>query len=155
MPCKLPALKGALARQTRLSNLMILFLGLWFILPYAMDKYRNEPFISTSLNYFSEKEISYIEDGISVKLPNRGSRNNYVMDEKNRIMCARNVVSFWNKSKKVIWHMNAFVGCEAPSVPFRVCSVFSIYSKSGIERKFGADNEFCTPMIYPKTNRTT
>lgn len=155
MPCRLPALKGAITRQTRLGNLMILFLGLWFILPYAMDKYRNEPSISTSLKYFSENEVSYIEDAISIKFHNRGSRNNYLIDEKDRIICAKDTISFWNLSKKTVWNMDAFVGCSAPLVPFKVCSVFSIYSKSGIERKFGADNEFCTPMIYPKVNRTT
>lgn len=155
MPCKLPALKDTIDRQTRLGNLMILFLAIWLILPYAIDKYRNEPSISTSLKYFSENEISYIEDAVSVKFPNRGSRNNFIIDDKDRIICAKNVISFWNQSKTSVWHMDAFVGCEVPLAPFKVCSVFSIYSKSGIERKFGADNEFCTPMIYPKTNRTT
>ena len=57
MPCKLPALKSAIARQTRLGNLIILLLASWLILPYTMDKYRNEPYISTSLKYFSENEI--------------------------------------------------------------------------------------------------
>ena len=142
MPYRLPALKETMDRQTRLGNLMILFLAIWLMLPYAMDKYRNEPSISTSLKYFSENEVSYIEDAISVKFPNRGSRNNFVMDEKNRIICVRNAVSFWNLSKTSIWYMDAFVGCKAPLVPFKVCSVFSIYSKSGIERNFGADSEF-------------
>lgn len=155
MSCKLPALKDTIARQTRLGNLMILFLAIWLILPYAIDKYRNEPSISTSLKYFSENENSFIEDAVSVKFPNRGSRNNFLMDDKNRIICAKNVISFWNQSKTTVWRMDAFVGCEAPLIPFKVCSVFSIYSKSGIERKFGADSEFCTPIIYPKTNRTT
>lgn len=155
MPCRLPAIKKTIERQTRLGNLIILLLAVWLIFPYAIDKYRNEPSISSSLKYFSENEISYIKDDISIKFPNRGSRNNFMMDDKNRIICAKNVVSFWNQSKATVWYMDAFVGCEAPLVPFRVCSVFSIYSKSGIERKFGANNEFCTTMIHPKTNEDT
>lgn len=150
MPCKLPALKGTLARQTRPGNLMILLLAVWLIFPYIIDKYRNEPSIFTSLEYFSENEVYYIKDSISVKFSNRGSRNNYLIDEKDRVICAKNAVSFWNQSKTTVWRMDAFVGCGAPLVPFKVCSIFNIYSKSGIERKFGANNEFCTPIIYPK-----
>ena len=154
MPCKLPALKDTIARQTRLGNLMILLLAVWLILPYALDKYRDEPSISTSLKYFSEEETSFIEDAVKVKFPNRGSRNNFIMDKDNRIICAKNVVSFWNQSKTTVWYLNAFAGCDAPLVPFKVCSVFSIYSKSGIERKFGANSEFCTHIIYPKIRTT-
>lgn len=154
MTCKLPALKDTIARQSRLGNLMILLLAVWLILPYALDKYRNEPSISTSLKYFTEMDTSFIEDSINVKFPNRGSRNNFIMDKDNRIICAKNIISFWNESKATVWYLNAFTGCDAPLVPFKVCSVFSIYSKSGIERKFGANSEFCTPIIYPK-NRTT
>lgn len=154
MPCKLPALKDAIARQFRLGNLMILLLAVWLILPYALDKYRNEPSISTSLKYFTEMDTSFIEDTVKVKFPIRGNRNNFIMDKDNRIICAKNITSFWNKSKTTVWYLNAFTGCDTPLVPFKVCSVFSIYSKSGIERKLGVNNEFCTPIIYPK-NRPT
>lgn len=146
---KLPALRDTFMRQTTIGNLIWIFLAIWILMPYSLDKWRNEPSISTALTLRMEDGEYIVGEYTQVKYPNRGLRNNILLDEKGRIMCAKNWVSFWNKNLTLFWHLPAFVGCEAPNVPFRVCSIFYVYTKSGIEREFGDKRDFCTQMMHP------
>ena len=151
MTCKLPALRGTFNRQSHKGNLAILFLAAWMVVPWAIDKWRGEPFISAVLaQEYDENGEVIIRENISVKYPNRGSRNNVAYDEKGRIVCLKNLVSYWNTSSQLVWYLDAFIGCQEPRVPYQVCTIFSVYSKGGIEKKFGAYKSFCTPMIHPK-----
>lgn len=151
MTCKLPALRGTVERQTRTGNLAILFLAPWMLVPYLVDKYRGEPYISVALSQeYNESGDSIINESIDVKYPNRGSRNNVVYDTNGTIICLKNLVSYWSESKSRSWYFPAFVDCNEPLVPYRVCTVFSVYSKGGIERKFGDNKDFCTDLITPR-----
>ena len=149
MTYDLPNLRSTARRQLRLGNMAIILLGVWLIMPYLVDRYRGEPTISTSLSAYSEADNVYIAETLTVKYPNRGTRNNIVLDEQDRIVCIKNFSSYWDVTKDYEWSMEAFTSCDTPENPFRVCSIFNVLGKSGIERKFGAGREFCTDMIYP------
>ena len=156
MTYKLPALKDTIVRQTRVGNLAVLFLAIVLMSTYALDKWRGEPFISAVLaQEYDENHNVLIREDINVKYPNRGSRNNVVYDQKGRIMCLKNLVTYWQESRQRIWYLEAFVGCEEPKVPFQVCTIFSVYSKGGIEKKFGGNRDFCTPFIFPEKEEKT
>lgn len=148
--CKLPALRNTFIRQTHIGHLAILFLAFWVFGQYGIDKWRGEPFISVVLaQEYDENHTVVIREDINVKYPNRGLRNNLAYDNQGRILCLKNIVSYWNKSRQRIWYLDAFLDCPEPRVPYQVCTVFSVYSKGGIEKKFGANKEFCTAIIQP------
>lgn len=150
MTYDLPNLRDTVRRQSRTGNLAILLLGAWLLVPYLMDRYRGEPTISSDLYAYMEDGIPFVQESITVKYPNRGSRNNILVDDEDRIVCARNAVSYWEQSQINQWYAEGFVGCDVPDRPYRICTVYSVASKSGIERKFGAGREFCTQMVYPQ-----
>lgn len=153
MTYNLPNLRETAKRQSGLGNVAILMLGAWLLFPYIVDRYRNEPAIFSELVAYTDEGVPFVHETINVKYPNRGSRNNLLLDEEGRIICARNAVSYWEKTQEYDWYASGFVGCELPDQPWRVCTIYSVASKSGIERKFGADREFCTEMVYPTEER--
>lgn len=153
MAHRLPALYDTFKRQTRAGNLVLILMAVWLIFPYTNDKLRGIPFISSELSFMYDDTKLYIRDNITIKYPNSGNRSNIIIDEDNKILCTKNWNYLWDKSQSTVWNMDAFVGCEAPDRPFKVCSVFSVNSRSGIERKFGGGLEFCTGIIDPNVVR--
>lgn len=152
MSCNLPALKKTFTRQSTAGNVVLLLIALWVFYPYLIDRYRGEPAIQSSLSHEFDDNAHYIHEITKVKHPNRGSRINVVYDNKDRIICSKNIVSYWDKDRDVTWNLKAFADCDASTSGIvRACSIFSVYSKSGIERKFGSDKSICTEFFMVGT----
>lgn len=149
MTYDLPNLRSTVQRHSRVGNLAILIIGAWLLIPYIIDRYLGEPAIASELYAYAENGEQFIKETVTVKYPNRGSRNAFLLDDKDRIVCVRNAVSYWEQTQVNDWYADGFVGCDIPDQPYRVCTIYSVSSKSGIERKFGAGREFCTDMVYP------
>lgn len=150
MICKLPALKSTVERQTTPGNIVLLFIASWIIMPWMLDVWTGQPSIYADVSYSRDSvDGVIIKDSISVKYMNRGNRLNYLVNNDNEIICMNDWEALWDKDRVRFWHLSAFVGCTEPKVPYKVCSIFSVRSQSGIERKFGENREFCTDMIEP------
>lgn len=150
MPYQLPAIKSLIDRQFTAGNIVLIIMAIWMLGPYVIDRARGEPAIQVKLTLQQEESEYFIKEDIRVKYPNRGVRTNVAVDSDDRILCANNYESYWDRSRFRVWSFRAFTGCNVPLVPFRVCSVFSVRSKSGIERKLGGDGEICSQAVVPK-----
>lgn len=153
MPNKLPALQSTYLRQTKVGNLCWIICALWIFYPYVNDRIRGEPAIASKLEYAIKDNQIILNESTYVKYPNRGSRNNVIYDSHDNIVCLKNISSIWDKSFDTKWTLNAYSGCNAyPDEPIKACTIFSIYSKSGIERKVGKDEPICTEYFTVKTD---
>ena len=150
MKCRFPTLKHTVERQTTPGNIVLLFIASWIILPWMLDVWTGQPAINAKVSYWRDSvDNIIIKDSVSVKYMNRGTRINYMINNDNEIMCMNDWDLFWDRDRLRFWYLSAFVGCVEPKVPYKVCSIFSVRSQSGIERKFGENYEFCTDVIEP------
>lgn len=143
---RLPNLKDTITRHKKPGNLAILILAIWLVIPYVIDKYRGEPYIHSSLFFLVQPTTTYILEEINVKHPNRGIKSVIVYDKENRIMCAKNFVSYWDKSYVRTWSIEAFTGCPEPQEDYKICNIFSLTGISGVERVYGTEENYCTSM---------
>ena len=156
MSCKFPAMQSTVERQSTPGNIVLLFIAFWVVMPWGLDVWRGQPAIQATVEYSRDAvDGVIIKDTISVKYMNRGTRTNYMINNDNEIMCMNNWNSFWDVDRVRLWHLSAFMGCGEPEVPYRVCSIFSVRSQSGIERKFGENRDFCTDVIEPLKEEKT
>ena len=149
MKTKLPALKDVVERHSSPTNVMVMLAAALVLTPYVVDRIMRQPLIDVQLTYVKPDpetgRTGIIRSKHDVSMAVRGQRHNIVYDNENNIICSKPYTWYWDKDAEATWSLSAFADCESvPLVPFKICSIFSLQSKSGIERKFGQDYEFCT-----------
>lgn len=144
---RLPNLTATLRRQLTPGSVVLLACAAIIFGPRAIDTIRGEPWINNEVTVVinSLGEL-VIEDVTFTNETVRGLRTNVVESEDGSIRCSTEHHNSWTGERKRFWSFTAFSSCLPPATPYRLCSRFSITSKSGRFRQFGP---FCSALTVP------
>lgn len=144
---RLPHLSASLHRQCTPGSLALLACAMILFGPRLVDHVLGEPWIDNELTVVVASTGGVaIEDIVTTTKTVRGLRSNSVEGQDGSILCSTEHHNSWLGSRKRFWSFRAFSGCNQPGEPYKVCSRFSISSKSGRFQQYGP---FCSKVTAP------
>lgn len=103
---------------------------------------RGRPWIDSTLTLRPGPSGPLVEDRTAATYPVSGERRVWVEGADGLRFCDGERNDGWEGTSDRIWTFHAFTeGCEAPAVPFRVCTSFVVQTPRGARGSFGP---FCS-----------
>lgn len=147
----LPNLRATVRRQSTPGSILLIICAAAVFGPRLYDQVRGEPWIDNQLVVAQNSGGGIvIEDQTRTKAAVHGLRFTSAEAEDGTVICSTEHSDVWLGENKRFWRLSAFIGCEQPAEPYRVCSRFSIRSESDRRRGFGP---FCSPLTKPFDDR--
>ncbi|MGA0615963.1 hypothetical protein [Paracoccus sp. KR1-242] len=140
-------LRETFKRQSTPGSLVLIMCAAVVFGPRAWDTFRGEPWIDNHLLIAQNSGGGIVvEDQTKTNAPVHGLRFTSAEAEDGTVICSTEHSDIWLGENKRFWRLSAFIGCEQPVEPYRVCSRFSIRSESDRRRSYGP---FCSAMTKP------
>lgn len=143
----LPNLRETWRRQSTPGSLVLIVIAAVIFGPRMWDAMRGEPWIDNALVVIQNSNGGIAVEDQTRTLSNvHGLRFTSAETVDGTVICSTEHSDTWMGEAKRFWRLSAFIGCEQPAEPYRVCSRFSIRSDSDRRRVFGP---FCSPITRP------
>lgn len=143
---ELANLQDAMRRQTTPGSVALLLCAAIVFGPKVYDVIIGEPWIDNVLTVVENSSGQVvIEDLTLTRDTVYGLRANVIEDRNGGVVCSTEHHNSWSGERKRFWQYAAFTGCSnPPTESYRACSLFSIASDSGRQRRFGP---FCSGYV--------
>lgn len=148
---ELANLKATYRRQSTPGSLILIVCAAVVFGPRVWDTVRGEPWIENQLVVAQNSGGGVVVEDVTKTASNvHGLRFTSAEAEDGTVICSTEHSDVWLGENKRFWRLTAFIGCDQPREPYRVCSRFSVRSESDRRRGFGP---FCSPLTKPFEDR--
>lgn len=144
---KYPHIGEAIRRNTGQSTLLLVAMFLIVFGPRIWDTFTGQPSMENTLSIVLDSTGDVlIHDLTLTQGPVHGVRANTIETEDGSVVCSTEHHNSWRGERNRFWRVSAFVSCDPPAEPYRICSTFSVESESGRHRFLGP---FCSALSVP------